>query len=132
MEDQKQKELKERELILNCDAVVWASDKRDDQKIDTMMNFFRTKNKIKPTDTGYKYNILQFRRGDTESIEFFSAIIGDQKAYVERMGKLGFNGMMFKQKSCAKREMKDLFKKSLLNWGFDANEIKPILKNMVC
>lgn len=128
---------KEKELIQNCDAVVWASELKKiadtgNSEINTLMNFFRTKNKILPTDTGYKYNILQFRSGDIQSIEAFAAIIGDPKAYVERMGKLGFNGMMFKQKSCAKKEMKELFKKSLINWGFDEKAIKPILKNMVC
>lgn len=128
LSDQKQKD-----LIENCDAMIWASEvKAEENAINTQMNFYRTKNKIKPTDMGYKYNVLQFKQGDVESIEVFSAIIGDQRAYAERLGKMGYNGMMFKQRSCAKREMKELFQKSLMHWGFEEKEIKPILKTMVC
>ena len=125
--DQKQKE-----LIEHCDAVVWASEfNTEDNTIQTMMNFYRTKNKVKPTDTGYKYSVLQFRTGDSESIEVFHAIIGSPKCYAERLGSMGYNGVMLKQKSCKKSEAKDLFTKSLLNWGFDEKESKGILKQLV-
>lgn len=125
--DQKQKE-----LIEHCDAVIWASEfNAEDATIQTLMNFFRTKNRVKPTDTGYKYSILQFKAGEENSIEVFHAIIGSPKCYAERLGGMGYNGVMLKQKSCKKTEAKDLFSKSLLNWGFDEKTSKSILKQLV-
>lgn len=133
MQTEQLDEQKQRELIEHCDAMIWASEfKAEVNEVSTLMNFFRTKNKVKPTDMGYKYNILQFKNNEISSIEFFSAIIGDQKAHAERLGRMGYNGIMFKQKSCAKKEMKNLFQKSLMNWGFSEKEIKPLMKNMVC
>jgi hypothetical protein len=127
--DQKQKE---QEVINNCDAVVWAAvEDQESGKKDTMMNFFRVKNNIQPTDMGYKYNILTFRQGVEESIECFSAIIGDPKVYVERLGGAGYNGMMFKQNSCKKKEMKDLFRTSLMNWGFSEKKAKEAVKLLI-
>jgi protein-arginine kinase len=122
---------KEKELIENCDAVVWALVEQEEEEARTLMNFYRAQTKVKPTELGYKYNILQFRVGDTSSIEVFSAIIGDQLGYVERMGKCGYNGIMIKQKSVNKKEIKNVFKNSLLNWGFQETEIHSILKQLV-
>lgn len=123
--DQKQKE-----LIENCDAVVWAAVMTEEGDQETLMNFFKVQNKLEPTDLGYKYNILTFKQGVEESIELFSAIIGDPKNYVERLGGAGYNGIMFKQNSCKRREMKDIFKGSLLNWGFSEKKAKDIVKQL--
>lgn len=125
--DQKQKE-----LIEHCDAMIWASSPNLEQgTIETQMNFYKVKNKVKPHDTGYKYSVLQFRTGETESIEFFAAIIGSPKCYAERLGSMGYNGVMLKQKSCKKNDAKELFTKTLSNWGFDEKESKGILKQLV-
>lgn len=123
--DQKQKE-----LIENCDAVVWASVVDEEGSQETLMNFFRVKNNVKPTDLGYKYSIMTFKQGVVESIDIFSAIIGDPQHYAERMGGLGYNGIMFKQKSCKKTEMRDIFAQSLKNWGFEEKQTKVLLKQL--
>lgn len=113
------------ETISNCDAVIWAI-----QEANTLMTFFRTENKVKPTELGYKYNIVMFREGDTTSLEAFSAIIGDPKGFVERNGKAGYNGLMLKQKSCTKKQMNKTFMKSLQHWGFTEKETRWALKQL--
>lgn len=124
--DQKQKE-----LIENCDAVVWAAVTTEEGDQETLMNFFKVQNKLQPTDLGYKYNILTFKQGVEDSIELFTAIIGDPKNYVERLGNAGYNGIMLKQNSCKRKEMKDVFKGSLLNWGFSEKKAKEVMRQIV-
>jgi len=120
---------KEKELIEHCDAVLWSSDLNDkDGTIETKINFYRVQNKIKPTDIGYKYSILQFMEGDANSIEVFSAIIGSPRCYAERLGAMGYHGAMLKHKSCKKKDAKELFAKTLMNWGFEDKEFRIALK----
>lgn len=122
MQDQNQ-----RSVIENCDAAIWANmvDERS-MEVFTEMKFFKSSTKILPTDLGYKYHIMLFREGDPESIEIFCAIIGDQKAYIERLGRGGYNGMLIKEKSVSKRQVKKVFSNSLKGWGFDEKYVKSL------
>lgn len=113
------------ETIQNCDAVIWAN-----HDANTLMTFYKTENKVKPTELGFKYDIVIFRENEADSLEAFSAIVGDPKSYVERMGKGGYNGFMFKQKSCSKKQMKEMFSNSLKHWGFDDKEMKRAMKSL--
>jgi hypothetical protein len=125
--DQKQKE---QEVINNCDAVIWAAVRLENGEVDNLMNFFRSNNNIQPTDLGHKYNILTYKQGIEESIEVFSAIIGDPRNYVDRLCKAGYNGIMFKQNSCKRKEMKDIFRSSMINWGFSEKAAKAAIKQL--
>lgn len=121
---------KEKELIQNCDAVVWFSYK-DETGTNTKMTFMKSAKQVKPTELGYKYSILMFKERDAKSIDIFSAIIGDPQAYVTRVGNLGYHGLMLKHKSCTKKDIKVLFQSTLDNWGFSKLQIANVLKSLV-
>ena len=124
-----QQKEKEKEVIQNCDAVVWFSYK-DETGTSTKMTFMKSAKQVKPTELGYKYNILMFKECDDESIDVFSTIIGDPQAYVTRVGNLGYHGLMLKHKSCSKKDIKTLFHSTLDNWGFDLKQINAVLKQI--
>lgn len=122
----------EKEVIANCDAIVFGSYQHQSD-MHTLMTFFRTKNKIEPTECGHKFNILLFDRLSPveKDIEMFTAILGDPKGYVERMGKFGYHGLVVKQKACKKKEIIEVFKKVLFQYGFEEKLIRKILKTTV-
>jgi hypothetical protein len=66
-----------------------------------------------------------------EEVELFSAILGDPKGYVERMGKAGYHGLVVKQKACKVKEIKAVFAKILYNYGFEEKLIKKVIKATV-
>ena len=117
----------EDELIKNCDAILWASYQKEEE-IHTKMTFFSLPSKSKPTEMGFKYNILMFRTPFDEDLGMFRAIIGDPKGYVEHVGRLGYHGMMFKEKIKLKMEFKELLTRMLSNWGFTEPQIKKAIK----
>jgi hypothetical protein len=92
------------------------------------MTFFKIPSSTKPTEMGFKYNILMFRKPDDPDAQMFKAILGDPKGYVERVGRLGYHGMMFKEKIKLKMEFKELVKRMLINWGFTEPQIKKAIK----
>lgn len=126
------KELEANEVIQNCDAIVFGSYMKE-QEQHTIMTFFKTDNKIQPTELGHKYNVLMFRKPSPEEheVDLFTAILGDPRGYVERIGKAGYHGIVVKQKACKKKEIKAVFSKILYSWGFDAKLIKKVLKTTV-
>jgi len=115
-------QIEEEKLIQNCDAVVWVSKPTEDQ-IVTVMQFFKSKKEetVTPTETGFKYNILLFRT--PEDVDTFSAIIGDPFAYVNRVGKLGYHGLMYKKSSEHTSDFKAHIILLLNKWGFAPNEV---------
>lgn len=117
----------EEELIKNCDAIVWASYQQEEE-VHTRMTFFSLPSKTKPTEMGFRYNILMFRTPFDEDLGMFKAILGDPKGYVERVGRLGYHGMMFKEKIKLKVEFKELITRMLTNWGFTEPQIKKAIK----
>ena len=119
-------------MIANCDAIVFGS-YRKEEDIHTVMTFFKTKNKIEPGELGHKFNILLFDRPSPkhEHVEMFTAILGDPKGYVERMGKAGYHGLVIKKDACKKKEIKDIFRKVLYTWGFEEKLIRKVIKQTV-
>ena len=86
----------QKQITENCDAVIFSSTlEPETDKMHTKMRFIRAKNdQTKRSDLGHKYNVLLLRGEDTA--EMFSAIIGDPKGYIERIGRLGYGGIMLK------------------------------------
>lgn len=129
MEPTKQKES---EVIQNCDAIVFGSYMKE-QLQHTVMTFFKTKNKVEPTEMGHRFNVLMFKKPSPEEheVDLFTAIIGDPRGYVERIGKAGYHGILVKQNACKKKEIKAVFAKVLYSWGFEEKLIKKVLKATV-
>jgi hypothetical protein len=63
-----------------------------------------------------------------EEVDTFTAILGDPKSYVERMGRHGYHGLVVKQRACKKKEIIDLFRTILLKYSLDEKLIKKVLK----
>lgn len=118
-----------KEVIANCDAVLWISAVIENE-IRTSMTFFRSAKdcSVLPTETGFKYNILVFRNAEDAEEGSFEAIIGDVQGYAERLGKLGYHGIMFKKNVKPRRELKHLFETILGTFGFTKKQIKKVLK----
>jgi hypothetical protein len=113
----------------DSDAIIWSSYKNhDNSEVTTRMTFFKMPCKVKPTDLGYKFNILLFHTPDDSDISMFSAILGDPKGYIENISKLGYHGMMFKDKMRSKKVIKELFTRVLRGWGFTEPQIKKAIK----
>ena len=128
------REIKESEVIQNCDAVVFASFQKPEEEVETVMNFFKTENDVEPTELGHKYNILMFRKHNPaeEEIELFSAILGDPRGYVERIGKMGYHGILVKRGAVQdKAELMGMFRKILKTWGFKDKLINKALAETV-
>lgn len=127
--------IEEEKLIRNCDALVWVSKKEEDDGVEfvkTIMSFFRAKNDnddLIPTEMGFKYNIMLFQRAP--DADMFTAIIGDPKGYAERLGMLGYHGMMFKKNAKHTPEYKAAVLKALQKWGFDYSDAIRILNTTV-
>lgn len=88
------------------------------------------KNIEKIEDLGYKYYVCMMKKDKPESIEVWSAILGDPNSWVDKIADLGYNGMMIKKDSLPKKEVKNLFKKMLLNFKFEEKVINVALKSL--
>ena len=128
------KELEENQVIANCDAVVFASYQKPEEDIETVMTFFKTENAVEPTELGHKFNILMFRKTNPkeDEIELFTAILGDPRGYVERIGKMGYHGILVKRGAVQdKAELMGLFRKILKTWDFKDKLINKVLAETV-
>lgn len=123
---------KEKEVTQNCDAIVFGSYQQE-ANVHTVMTFMKTKNKIEPGELGHKFNILLFNKlcPTEKDVEVFTAILGDPRGYVERMGKAGYHGIIAKHSACKRKEIKDIFARVLDGYGFEAKLIKKVIKATV-
>jgi len=121
----------ERTVIENCDALIWGTfpGQENDGSLKTGMTFLKHPVEgVKPTAVGFKYNILQFRC--ILEVEEFSAIIGDPAGYVERIGGLGYHGIMYKAGLKPRKGIKGIFTSVLEAYGFTAAQIKKLVKEI--
>ena len=94
--------------MVNSDGVVFGTYLVvEKQNNVTVANFIQANRKSKqiPSDLGFKFNILLFNRLNPEEkeIDLFSAILGDMVGYVERIGKLGYSGIILKRNTFTKK-----------------------------
>lgn len=126
---------KENQVIANCDAVVFASyQKSEEDEIHTTMTFFKTENDVQPTELGHKFNILMFKKHspNEEEIDMFSAILGDPRGYIERIGSMGYHGILVKRGAVSSTEdLMKVFRKVLKTWGFKDKLINKALAETV-
>lgn len=132
--EQTKQEKEASEVIENCDAIVFGT-YREEANTHTIMTFMKSKHghKAVPTELGHKFNIVLFTKisPKDEEVERFTAILGDPKGYVERIGKSGYHGFVVKQKACKTKEIKEMFAKILFSYGFDEKLIRKVIKETV-
>ena len=137
MEQTNQKsQTEEKAVIENCDAVMWGCWKETaNSEAKTVMTFFKsikkTKNNVTPTEMGYKYNVLIFRKIQEDDIELFTGILGDPAGYVERLGKAGYHGIMYKTGLKPTKAIKNVFKTLLTGYGFKKACVDRVIKETV-
>jgi hypothetical protein len=87
----------------------------------------KTGKKVKPTEVGFKYNILLYKE---KEVEYTKAILGDPKGYIERMGKIGYAGLIVKDKSVPKITVKKMLRKVMEDVQIPTAEIRNVLKQV--
>lgn len=118
--------------IKDCDGAFWYLTKevtKDSENVVMNAELYKLKggDKIQETEIGYKYCILLFR--DSE-VEYTKAYLGDMRGYIDRMGKIGYGGLIVKEGSVPLKTIKNMVKKVLANIQMPENEIKAILKQV--
>lgn len=122
----------EQKIIDECDIIVWY--KINEESMNSKyIRAHSTAKRAKKKELGPKYNIILFKEDihTAEKADIFSAIIGDAMGYVENIGKMGYSGLMFREKSLklagAKKAVTDL----MSMFGFGETDIKKVLKSAV-
>ena len=121
----------ETETMQNCDGLIWAI-VEDDEGRETVMSFMKMKiaKKQTPHDLGHKYYVMIFKQGVNESIDFFSAIIGDPKKYAENISRVGYHGLMIKNKALSKKTTKDAFSSVIKNYKMNTDYLNLAMKDV--
>lgn len=118
--------------LKNCDGAFWYLTKevtQDSENIVMNAELYKLKNgdKIRETDIGYKYCILLFRESE---VEYTKAYLGDMRGYIDRMGKIGYGGLIVKEGSVPVRTIKNMIRKVLDGIKMPEDEIKAFLKQV--
>ena len=121
----------EKVTVKNFDAMIWSlveEDKGDRIERFCVQQAFKTDIESDPTDLGFKYYICTFKNKD--SVELVKAIVGDPQAYISRLSRLGYNGLMIKHSNIPVRTSKKMIKTMLSGLGIEDKLIKTILKQV--
>jgi hypothetical protein len=117
--------------IKECDAILFVS-YEEGEEMHTAMTYYRVKggDKIEQfNELGHKFNIMLFR--DSTDIDMFSAILGDPEEYAKGVGRMGYHGLIFKQKAQAKKELTNLFVEFLSKLGLSDSQIEDAIQQTV-
>lgn len=120
-----------KQVFDNFDALIWGlveEVQKDRTILSVMKQAFKSNKPAHPTDLGFKYRICTFKTN--QSIEFVSAIVGDPQNYIDRMSRLGYNGIMIKHDAIPARASKKMLKSMLSNYGYDEKVIRSVLKQV--
>lgn len=118
--------------INDCDGAFWYFTTEQDKNTESVVqntSFYKLSNgsKVKPTENGYKYNILLYKKNE---VEYTKAVLGDPKGYIERLGKIGYGGLIVKDKSVNKTTIRKMMRKIMEDINLAEPEIKAILKQV--
>lgn len=118
--------------IKDCDGAFWyltTEVTKDSENIVMNAELYKLRggDKIKETEIGYKYCILLFRNSE---VEYTKAYLGDMRGYINRMGKIGYGGLIVKDGSVPQKTIKNMIRKVLDNIQMPENEIKAFLKQV--
>jgi hypothetical protein len=121
-----------KEDLSTCDGAYWyfttrKNDKEENVIQNTDFYKFNNKKKIEPTECGYIYNILLLRK---DEVEYTKAVIGDAKGYIERMGKIGYSGLLVKDQVIPKKTIRSMIRRVLETISHPEKEIKLLLQQV--
>ena len=127
-----QTKLKESEVVDNCDAIVFGS-YEDKGILNTIITYLKTDNDVVPSEIGHKFNVVlwQWVKPKEEEVELFGAVLGDPRGYVERIGKMGYSGLVIKENACRSDDIVAVLTGVLNRWGFEDKLIKKVIKQTV-
>lgn len=116
-----------------CDGALWYVEvtKQNDEvmhEVDSTIYNYQDK-RVEPDDLGFKYHILTYKEDKTEA-EVIKAYIGDVAFFINNHARAGYNGLMVKNKSIPKKDVKEMFKKILTNWEFPDKMIRSVIKQV--
>jgi hypothetical protein len=118
--------------VNDCDGAFWYLTKENTSNSENVIlnaDYYKLKNgdKVEQTEIGYKYNILLFK---DSTVEYTKAYLGDPKGYIDRMGKIGYGGLLIKVDSVPIKTVKNMIRKVLDDIKLPESEIKNVLKQV--
>ena len=118
--------------IKDCDGAFWYLTKevtKDSENIVMNAELYKLRggDKIEETEIGFKYCILLFRNSE---VEYMKAYLGDMRGYINRMGEIGYGGLIVKDGSVPQKTVKNMIRKVLGNIQMSEKEIKAFLKQV--
>ena len=116
-----------------CDGALWYVEVKEEDfeikhEVDSTIYRYQDRN-IQPDELGFKYHILTYKEDKTEA-EVIRAYIGDVAFFINNHARAGYNGLMVKNKSIPKKDVKEMFKKILTNWEFSDTMIRSVIKQV--
>lgn len=116
-----------------CDGALWHVEITIDQneiKHEVDSTIYRYNDKfVEPDELGYMYHVLTYKEDKSEA-EVLKAYIGDVAHFINNHARAGYNGLMVKNKSVPKKDVKEMFKKILTNWDFSPKIINAVVKQV--
>lgn len=116
-----------------CDGALWYVEVTKDQfevrhEVDSTIYKYQDR-QVLPDELGFQYHILTYKQDKSEA-EVIKAYIGDVAFFINNHAKAGYNGLMVKNKSIPKKDVKEMFKKILTNWHFPDKMIRTVIKQV--
>ena len=116
-----------------CDGALWYVEVTKDEhevkhEVDSTIYKYQDRS-VEPDELGFKYHILTYKEDKSEA-EVMRAYIGDVAFFINNHARAGYNGLMVKNKSIPKKDVKEMFKKILTNWQFPDRMIRSVIKQV--
>jgi len=116
-----------------CDGALWYVEVTKDEyevrhEVDSTIYKYQDRS-VEPDELGFKYHILTYKEDKSEA-EVMRAYIGDVAFFINNHARAGYNGLMVKNKSIPKKDVKEMFKKILTNWQFPDTMIRSVIKQV--
>ena len=116
-----------------CDGALWYVEVKKDEyeethEVDSTIYRYQDRH-VEPDELGFKYHILTYKEDKSEA-EVMRAYIGDVAFFINNHARAGYNGLMVKNKSIPKKDVKEMFKKILTNWQFPDRIIRTVIKQV--
>ena len=116
-----------------CDGALWYVEVTKDEyevrhEVDSTIYRYQDRH-VQPDELGYQYHVLTYKE-DRSEVEVIKAYIGDVGFFINNHARAGYNGLMVKNKSIPKKDVKEMFKKILMNWKFPDRMIRNVIKQV--
>ena len=116
-----------------CDGALWYVEVKEEDfeikhEVDSTIYRYQDRN-IQPDELGFQYHVLTYKEDKTEA-EVMKAYIGDVSFFISNHARAGYNGLMVKNKSVPKKDVKEMFKRILTNWQFPDKIIRSVVKQV--